>query len=287
MVDIPEALAEAAALVVSKTKKIDAVLVHTLSGKNCNWLLDHLRERDVKVIVASHTPRCISNIRGKNVKFVQVQHWHRGQLTRISQVIGKCLENNYLASGERVLCLMGDGFPDSTDVIKVWQVTGEERVFNWGETVSSVVNLAIELASSEVEEKPVGAAFIVGDWERVLQYSHPLLVDPLASYKANVKDRKSWEIIKKITANFDGAFVVKEDGEIVASCRRLDASRKVSIPQGLGTRHHAVAAMTSATKAKGITVSQEDRMIRIFKEGKIVARLDPKGTIVEYLGDGL
>ncbi len=286
MVEIPEALAEAAALVVSRTKQIDAILLHTGSGKNFAWLLNHLKDPHVKVIVASDDPKRLSNIvstKNLHVRLVSVKHWHKGQLSRIPQVIAKCLDKGYLRVGENVLCLVGNGVPDATDVLKVWRVTGEEKVFEWGETTSSAVTLAVELASAEVEGKPVGAAFIIGDWKRVLRYSHPLLPDPLSAYNMNLKNREGWEIIKKIAANFDGAFVVAEDGTIKASCRRLDANRRVDIPKGLGTRHHAVAAMTAATSATGVTVSQEDRMVRVFRGGKIVAKLDPRGTILEHV----
>jgi DNA integrity scanning protein DisA with diadenylate cyclase activity len=284
--EIPKALAEAAAFVASKTKEVDAILIHTQSGKNCSWLLEHLKDRRIKIIVASRDQKCLSVLppsQQQRVKLISVHHWHRGQLSRIPQVIARCLEQGYLRVGDKVLCLMGNGAPDFTDAIKYWRVTGEERVFDWGETLVSTVSLALELASCEVEGKPVGAAFMIGDWKRVLRYSHPLIPDPLSSYKANIKRRDSWEMIKKIAANFDGAFVIADDGVIKASCRRLDANRRVRIPEGLGTRHHAVAAMTAATSAKGITVSQEDRMIRIFKNGRIVAKINPKGTMLEHL----
>jgi hypothetical protein len=287
--DIPRALAEAAALVAKRTKEVDAILVHTFSGNNCNWILKHLKGKRVKLIIASSNASCFSTIceQREDLKFIRVDNWQRGQLARIPQAIARCLDRGYLSKGERVLCLMGNGHADSTDLLKLWVVNGEEKAYSWGEVMEATVELAVEIASTEIEGKPVGGAFMVGDWKRVLRYSHPLMPNPFQRYKVNVKDRSQWEMIKKISANFDGAFVLADDGLIKAACRRLDVSRRVKIPKGLGTRHHAVAAMTAATSSKGVTVSQEDRFVRVFKGGRLVARIDPLGRILECMKDNI
>ncbi|MEM3452641.1 MAG: diadenylate cyclase, partial [Candidatus Hadarchaeum sp.] len=57
----------------------------------------------------------------------------------------------------------------------------------------------------------------------------------------------------------------------------------VEIPPGLGTRHLAVAAITAATRARGITVSGENGVVRIFEKGKILAKIDPGSRIIESL----
>jgi len=289
-VDIPKALAEAAALVATRAEgKIDAVLVHTYSGENCSWLLKHLKSKKIKVIVASSSPSRLSNLQQcrRDVKFVRVTNWHRGQLARIPQAVAKCLERGHLFEGERVLCLIGNGCADATDLMKIWEVSGEEKAYMWDDVVSATVELATEMASTDIEGRPVGAAFIIGDWKRVLKYSHSLMPNPFENYKANVKDRSNWDMIKKYAATFDGAFVVADDGILKAAYRRLSASRRIQIPKGLGTRHHAVAAMTAATKSKGVTVSQEDRYVRIFEAGKLIAKVNPSGKLLECMNDGI
>ena len=57
-------------------------------------------------------------------------------------------------------------------------------------------------------------------------------------------------------------------------------SAGVSIPQGLGTRHTAVAAMTMKTKSLGITVSKSGGIVRIFRKGKVMTTIEPKNRIV-------
>jgi hypothetical protein len=287
--DIPRALAEAAAQVATRTKEVDAILIQTLSGNNCNWILKHLKGKRIKVIIASSNASCLSTIheQREDLRFIRVGSWQRGQLAKIPQAIARCLDEGHLSKGERVLCLIGNGHADSTDLLKFWVVSGEEKTYSWGEVMEATVELAIEIASTEIEGKPVGGAFMVGDWKRVLRYSHPLMPNPFQQYKANVKNRLHWEMIKKISASFDGAFVLADDGSIKAAYRRLDANRRVRIPKGLGTRHHAVAAMTAATSSRGVTVSQEDRFVRVFKGGRLIARIDPLGRILECMKDGI
>jgi DNA integrity scanning protein DisA with diadenylate cyclase activity len=72
----------------------------------------------------------------------------------------------------------------------------------------------------------------------------------------------------------DGAFVVREDGVVLAAGRYLQASaEKTQLPLGLGARHTAAAAVTMETRAIAITVSQTSGTVRVFKEGQIVLEL--------------
>lgn len=50
---------------------------------------------------------------------------------------------------------------------------------------------------------------------------------------------------------------------------------EIDIPQGLGSRHLASAAITKVTKAIAITLS-ESGVIRVFKDGKIILEYNPR-----------
>jgi DNA integrity scanning protein DisA with diadenylate cyclase activity len=63
----------------------------------------------------------------------------------------------------------------------------------------------------------------------------------------------------------------------------LDAKARAKVPEGLGTRHLAVASMTAATHAKGVTVSGEDGTVRIFELGHVVVKINPNSKIIECL----
>lgn len=139
--------------------------------------------------------------------------------------------------------------------------------------LESVFNIAREISIEGREGKPVGTSFIVGNSKEVLARSKQLIHNPVESIPVNermITDHEFCNTIKELS-QLDGAFVVSGDGLVEAACRFLtaDASR-VNI-SGFGTKHFSVAAMTMATKAIGIVVSESGGRITIFKDGKILS----------------
>jgi hypothetical protein len=289
-VEVPKALAEAAISIASRVNA-DAILLQTETGSNCHWVLEELKRhpgRPLKLIVATSSHECFRRLEGHpEIKLVKVPAWQTGRMARAGQVIAHGLHQGHIAKGERLVCLLGDGSPDYTDLVRIWDVTGEEHVTDIlsHRALTATVELAIELATVTPDERPIGAAFVIGDAKNVLRLSYQLMIDPFKNHHANIKDRNQWELVKKYAAGFDGAFVIDSDGTIVAAHRFLNANRRCEIPPGLGTRHHAVGAMTAATSAKGVTVSQEDGLVRIFEGGRIVAKVNPRSRVVECLKD--
>ena len=63
---------------------------------------------------------------------------------------------------------------------------------------------------------------------------------------------------------------------VEASCRYLDCSAAdVTLSKGLGARHWAAAAISRATNAVAVTVSQSNGTVRIFQHGEVVLRIEP------------
>jgi diadenylate cyclase len=63
---------------------------------------------------------------------------------------------------------------------------------------------------------------------------------------------------------------------VEAACQIIDApNTDLVLPRGLGTRHWAAAAITHATTALGIVVSQSTGTVRLFKGGEIILRIAP------------
>jgi DNA integrity scanning protein DisA with diadenylate cyclase activity len=181
--------------------------------------------------------------------------------------------------------LVGDtASPGGTDTIFVHRIKEPEvrlaEVVETDPVLASVVDIATELGGSYRGE-PVGTAFMIGNIKAVMRRSRELIPNPLKGHgKIFVTNPKDREIIKRY-AYLDGAFIVDNDGCVLAAGRYLDANARVNnLPKGFGTRHRAVAAMTAATGARGVTVSGSDGMIRIFKKGKLVVRIDPKSKML-------
>lgn len=139
--------------------------------------------------------------------------------------------------------------------------------------LESVFNIAREISIEGREGKPVGTSFIVGNSKEVLARSKQLIHNPVESIPVNermITDHEFCNTIKELS-QLDGAFVVSGDGLVEAACRFLTADASRVNMSGFGTKHFSVAAMTMATKAIGIVVSESGGRITIFKDGKILS----------------
>lgn len=143
--------------------------------------------------------------------------------------------------------------------------------------VQRVLEIAIELSIEGREGRPVGTIFVIGDTKKVMKHSHQLVPNPFKGHKINIMNPKVKPIIKEFSF-LDGAFIISSTGRVVAAGRYLDVDPKkleIDIPQGLGSRHLASAAITKVTKAIAITLS-ESGVIRVFKDGKIILEYNPR-----------
>jgi hypothetical protein len=287
-VDVPKALAEAAARLVLDTD-VDTILALTETGENCGPLFENLLDthgKKIKVVLATPSHETCERF-GKNshIKLIKLTALARGSFGKAHHAMACGLREGIFSPGERLVCLTGDGFVDSTDALLIMQVSGCEPVMETVESdpvLAAAAEISLELGRGASGGKSIGTAFVIGDSKAVLRRSYQLMINPFKGYSVNITDRKQWGMIKKY-ATFDGAFIVGDDGLIVAVERYLNANVKVDIPTGLGTRHLAVAAMTAATKASGVTVSGEDGVVRIFRSGKLVAKIEPHSGIFEHL----
>lgn len=146
------------------------------------------------------------------------------------------------------------------------------------EVLEEVLALAVELAREGREGRKIGTIFMVGDDEAVMQRSRPMILDPLHGHPEEEKhlaDPDVRETLKEL-AQLDGAFVTSNGGVAVSAARYLDASSSaLQLPLGLGSRHMAAAAMTRATNAVGVVVSQS-AVVRLFDDGELVAEVLPE-----------
>lgn len=161
----------------------------------------------------------------------------------------------------------------SVDVSELLRGSGvQEEVFG------AVLGIALEISREGREGHAIGTAFLVGDAGNVMARSRQLVLNPFEGHnrdKIKLTDADIGDNIKEF-AQLDGVFVVSGDGVVEAAGRYITMDTgMVRIPRGLGTRHSSVAAVTLATKALGVVVSQSGGVIRIFKEGKIVATIKP------------
>jgi len=158
---------------------------------------------------------------------------------------------------------------------KINQMTDEAMEYFDGErkVVVELLIIAAEIAAEGREGKHVGTAFILGDTDRVLEYSRQLILNPFEGHTEESRCIFSPQIhgsIKEL-AQMDGAFIINEKGVVVAAGRYITIDTSdVRIPAGFGTRHVSTAAITAATDAVGIVVSESGGFIRVFAKGTII-----------------
>jgi DNA integrity scanning protein DisA with diadenylate cyclase activity len=109
-----------------------------------------------------------------------------------------------------------------------------------------------------------------------MEKSRQLMINPfqgVSEVDRNCLDPAIRDAVKAF-AVLDGAFIVREDGVVLAAGRYLQSvSTDTHVPMGLGARHAAAAAVTAETRAIAITVSQTSGTVRVFKAGDIALEL--------------
>lgn len=78
-------------------------------------------------------------------------------------------------------------------------------------------------------------------------------------------------------ALLDGACIVDKNGSLIAYSAKIINTK---VFKGFGTRHSA-AYTASLNKNVAILASEEDRKIRIFKNGKLIMQIDPMEKNIE------
>ncbi|MGA2035106.1 MAG: DNA integrity scanning protein DisA nucleotide-binding domain protein [Thermoguttaceae bacterium] len=277
----------ALAVSLTETSGVDAVLL-MLEG-TADWPRLRNMAGDKRLFVAADTAEQLSGARDAGLEPIRVGMPESPIYERIAQAILEAVADDLLAPGSAVATLYS-GFDaetiDSLSVINLDEhlnrLTGrdlrqlETRVPL--DTLKIVVDLAVEIGREGREGKPVGTLFVVGDSRKVLNCSRPAGFDPVKGYsrkERNLDDPRVREGIKEI-AQMDGAIIVSADGTVEATCRYLDCSAAdVTLSKGLGARHWAAAAISRATNAVAVTVSQSNGTVRIFQNGETVLRIEP------------
>ncbi len=194
------------------------------------------------------------------------------------------LSRGILEKTERVLTVFGEPSSGALDTIRLTNLKREFgplfRLPSGGVggdiddlVFARVLQLATELAQEGREGKPAGTIFVLGDYENVKGYCHQLLVNPfrgLEESDRNVLDPSLEETVKEFS-RIDGAFLIGGDGVIQSAGTYLRADVEVQdLPQGLGARHTAAAAITAVSASVSIAISESTKRISVFRQGRRV-----------------
>jgi diadenylate cyclase len=244
------------------------------------------RKKLVQAVV-SPTQRQVVEAAGITVLPLPEYDLDRPERLKIALVAG--ISRGLYKEGEVVVALLARkpaSMPDSILVVTVGQ-EDDEGAFGFLQTdgmapgvMDAVIDLAISIGVGGWEGRPVGALFVIGDSNTVMEKSRQLTLNPFQGYSEDEKNIMNPDVRHALHAFavLDGAFIVREDGVVVAAGRYLnfDEEKDVDVPLGLGARHMAAAGISRDTEAIAIVVSQTSGSVRVFKRGKAALELAPR-----------
>lgn len=275
------------ALQMAKDGHVDALLL-LLDGPT-DWEEIQSAAGEQTVLVVSDKPDRVPGAAEAGFPVVLLDMPGSPVYERLTQSLLECVADDLLAPGASVAALYSGfevGAIDSVSVIRLHEHLGRLTVRDLRQletrvpldTLKLVVDLAIDIGREGREGKPVGTMFVVGDHRKVLKHCHPVGFDPVRGYsrkERSLDDVRVREGIKEI-AQMDGAFVIAGDGTVEAAVQYISApAADITLSKGLGTRHWAAAAISRATNAVAVTVSESNGTVRVFQNGEVVLRVEP------------
>jgi len=248
-----------------------------------------LRGRPIKrkLVYAVTTEAIAQQLIARKFSAVVIPPFGYSRVEKVRVAIVACQSEGLVKEGDTVLALAGhDRTLDTLVRIRIGAEDDEDRVqlnaldlpaSHSAQVMEQVIHVALEVGAQGYEGHPVGTIFIVGASHRVMEQSRQITLNPfqgMSESERNVMDPTIREALKTF-AVLDGAFVIREDGTVLAAGRYLQAGKnQARLPAGLGARHRSAAAMTAAIPgAIAVTVSQTTGTVRVFRDGAIALEL--------------
>jgi len=250
---------------------------------------DDIRGRPIKkkIIYAVSEEQLALTLRKQGYVCVTVPPYDYSRIEKVKVALVAAVTADALRDGEDVICLTGrtgSRLPDTVVRLQIGRGFEEKASIDTSglgdefspQVVEALVSLAMAIGHEGFEGHPIGTIFVLGDSTAVMEQSKQLTINPfqgISEAERNVLDPKIREAIKNF-AVLDGAFVIREDGVVLAAGRYLQVGEgNVELPLGLGARHAAAAAITVETNAVAISVSQSSGAVRVWKGGQSVLEL--------------
>ena len=201
------------------------------------------------------------------------------------------MSEGLIESGDLVVCVWGrrgTGHLDSVSLVDISQNFGLllslRAELSVGDVQHHVLNRVLTIASGLGREgregKPVGALFVLGQYEGVTSHCRQMVINPFRGYQqdqCNILDPSLEETIKEFSV-IDGAFVLRGDGIVMSAGTHLSVpTRDLALQPGLGSRHTAAAGITASTGALAVTISESTGTVRLYAQGKAIMVLPRDG----------
>lgn len=278
-----------AALALTSRGEVDRLLLvsdHPLSPAE-------IRGRPIKkkLVYAVTSDGLAQQLKAKKYTAVVIPPYDYTRMEKVKVAVVAAQSAGLLRDGDTILALSGPGQDRVVDTLVKVDMGSEDpeeklRVDQLGlppefssQVIEGLIHTAMEIGAEGYEGHAVGTIIVVGDSTSVMEKSRQLTLNPfqgISEAERNTLDPPIRDAVKTFAA-LDGAFIIREDGVVLAAGRYLlTMSRDVKLPMGLGARHSAAASMTAESKAIAITVSQTTGTVRVFREGETVLELRQK-----------
>ena len=236
--------------------------------------------------VVSEAQRAVVEATG--VPVIPLPQYDLGRPEKLKLALVSGIARGLYAEGDVVVALLSARPVGKPDSILLVNVGPDEEDVGFGflrtegvqpEILEALIDLAVTIGVEGWEGRPVGALFVIGDSNKVMEQSRPLSLNPFQGYSEDERNMLSPEVRRALRAFavLDGAFVLREDGVVLAAGRYLNFEEKdVRVPLGLGSRHMAAAGITHETEAIAVVVSQTSGAVRVFRHGRAVLELSSR-----------
>jgi len=241
--------------------------------------------------VTSESQRVVYDAIGAKALLLPAYDLSPDEKIKIAMAAG--MSGGWFKMGEVVVALISKtaaAYPDALTVVTVGdskdQLSSlmlEKAVDIPSQVMEAVLELALSIAEAGWEGHPIGTILVVGDVTNVMEKSRQLTLNPFQGYSEAEKNLHNPRVRGAIEnfAVLDGAFVIREDGVVLAAGRYLNfdpaETSDLKVPLGLGARHTAAAGITRDCDAIAVVVSQGSGVVSVFENGRVVMRLESKG----------
>ncbi len=266
-----------------------AVMIYVDVIKSRDKLVSLLKESHC--ILAARDPEVmeeLSDLGECDDRIIPVPYMNLSRNSQIKVAAILALSKGIINNNDRLVCLSGSLKHGILDSLLILDVGREFEMFSAHElgftrqiekphVFDRMLTLALELAEEGKEGKPIGTIFVLGDHEKVMEFSSQMIINPFGGVpenQRNILDPGLKETIREFSA-IDGAYIIREDGTILAAGRDLKAFvDNLDFPQGLGARHRAAAGITAITKAIAVAISESTGDVRVFSQGRIFMEIE-------------
>jgi len=132
--------------------------------------------------------------------------------------------------------------------------------------ITEVTSMANDMA-----KKKKGSFFIITKQDLSKKYEL-LYPDLFKDKKINIKDKETKTLLLYLS-EMDGAIIISDSGLVLAYGAKI---KKTKLLFGHGTRHSAARGISQEKDTIAIISSEEDGQLRLFKNGELVAEINPE-----------